>query len=153
MVQRIAVLAGALALAVVVWWGLRRAGAPDLPAASAAAEPERRPAEDPATPPPPPPVHPQPDPVSTFRLSGKVVDAAGAPVAGATVYAGRMLFGSGSSAKSQGGFGRMTQSNREATTDEAGAFSLAGFSQGDLSVVAEHPTLGRSKTLRVSTGD
>jgi uncharacterized GH25 family protein len=81
-------------------------------------------------------------------LAGKVV-MNGQPVAGATVRAGRILFGDGSSASaSRGGppGGRMAKS---AVTDEDGVFIIYGISLGDLSIVAEHETKGRSKAVAV----
>ncbi|HTM23172.1 MAG TPA: carboxypeptidase regulatory-like domain-containing protein [Kofleriaceae bacterium] len=80
-------------------------------------------------------------------ISGRVT-AGGAPVAGATVQAGRRLFGSGSSSKAAfnpfGGEGV-----KETTTDDAGSFTLMGVGTGDLSLVAEHETQGRSLTLAI----
>jgi uncharacterized GH25 family protein len=82
------------------------------------------------------------------RLAGTVV-ADGQPVAGATVYAGRQLFGNGTSNTAQ--FGPMGQAAKQATTEADGTFSLAGFNDGDLAIVAEHPNIGRSKAQRIPT--
>ncbi|HEU4613593.1 MAG TPA: carboxypeptidase-like regulatory domain-containing protein, partial [Kofleriaceae bacterium] len=83
------------------------------------------------------------------QLAGTVI-ADGQPVAGATVYAGRQLFGNGTTNGAQG-FGPMGQSTKQDTTDASGHFAITGFTAGDLSIVAEHPDLGRSKALRVPT--
>jgi len=83
------------------------------------------------------------------RILGGIVVADGQPVAGATVYAGRQLFGNGTS--SSANFGPMGQGAKNATTDESGHFSLTGFSAGDISIVAEHPDVGRIKALRIPT--
>jgi uncharacterized GH25 family protein len=81
-------------------------------------------------------------------LAGLVV-ADGQPVAGATVYAGRQLFGNGTS--NAANMGPMGQGAKTETTDAGGKFSIAGFNAGDLSIVAEHPDVGRSKAMRVPT--
>jgi protocatechuate 3,4-dioxygenase beta subunit len=79
-------------------------------------------------------------------LAGTVV-ADGQPVAGATVSAGRQVFGNGTS--STANFGPMGQSTKTTTTGPDGTFSLAGFGGGDLTIVADHPDIGRSKAMRV----
>ena len=73
--------------------------------------------------------------------------ADGKPVPGATVYAGRMIFGNGTSNAAQ--FGPMGQGTKQTTTDADGAFALSGFGDGDVTIVAEHPDIGRSKALRL----
>jgi uncharacterized GH25 family protein len=87
--------------------------------------------------------------VEQGRTLGGTVVAAGQPVAGATVSAGRMVFGNGTS--STANFGPMGQGTKSTTTDTDGTFSLAGFSDGDLTLVADHPDYGRSKAVRVPT--
>lgn len=82
-------------------------------------------------------------------LSGIVV-ADGKPVAGATVYAGRMIFGTGSSSAAQM-MNPMGRGTKTATTGDDGVFTLSGFGDGDLTIVAEHPSIGRSKALRLPT--
>jgi uncharacterized GH25 family protein len=83
-------------------------------------------------------------------LAGTVV-ANGTPVPDATVYAGRQIIGNGSTNSANlGGMG-MGQGTKTATTDASGNFSLAGFSDGDLAITAEHPAYGRSKALRIPT--
>lgn len=81
-------------------------------------------------------------------LAGTVV-ADGQPVAGATVFAGRQLFGSGTT--NTANFGPMGQGTKQDTTDGSGKFSLSGFSEGDIAIVAELTSVGRSKALRVPT--
>ncbi len=82
------------------------------------------------------------------RIAGRVVQD-GKPVAGATVYAGRLLFGNGTSSSAQ--FGPMGQGTKKDTTDADGAFALDGFPSGDITIVAEHETLGRSRAMRLPT--
>lgn len=81
-------------------------------------------------------------------LAGTVI-ADGQPVAGATVVAGRQLFGNGTS--NTASFGPMGQGTKQDTTDASGKFSIAGFNAGDIAIVAEHPVIGRSRALRVPT--
>ncbi len=83
--------------------------------------------------------------VETGRQVGGVVLANDKPVAGATVFAGRQIFGSGSSSSAD--FGPMNRGVKQATTAADGTFELSGFGPGDVTVVAEHPTLGRSKAM------
>ena len=73
----------------------------------------------------------------------------GKPVAGATVYAGRLIFGNGTSSSAQ--FGPMGQGTKKDTTDAQGTFALSGFPPGDITIVAEHETLGRSRGMRLPT--
>jgi len=83
------------------------------------------------------------------RILSGVVVSDGQPVPNATVYAGRQLFGNGSS--NTANFGPMGQGTKQATTDANGRFSLSGFNLGDLAVVGEHPEIGRSKAVRLPT--
>ncbi|MBZ0236204.1 MAG: carboxypeptidase-like regulatory domain-containing protein [Deltaproteobacteria bacterium] len=85
-------------------------------------------------------------------IAGKVVFQ-GNPVAGATVLAGRQIFGTGSSNTANFGGGPPGRSNnREATTDEHGAFTISGLGPADVTVVAEHPDHGRSPAIRLQRG-
>ncbi|MBP9086696.1 MAG: carboxypeptidase regulatory-like domain-containing protein [Kofleriaceae bacterium] len=86
--------------------------------------------------------------VEAGRQVGGVVLANDKPVAGATVFAGRQIFGSGSSSNAQ--MGPMNRGVKQATTADDGTFELSGFGPGDVTVVAEHPTLGRSKAMVLS---
>jgi len=87
--------------------------------------------------------------VQKGRTLGGVVMADGQPVGGATVYAGRQVFGNGTS--NAANFGPMGQSTKQTTTSADGTFSLAGFNDGDLAITAEQPDIGRSKALRIPT--
>jgi uncharacterized GH25 family protein len=83
-------------------------------------------------------------------LAGTVV-VNGTPVPDATVYVGRQILGNGSTNSANlGGMG-LGQGTKTATTDANGGFSLAGFSDGDLAIIADHPAYGRSKALRIPT--
>lgn len=79
-------------------------------------------------------------------VTGRVTSA-GAPVAGATVMAGRQIFGNGSSSNAQ--FGPFGGRTKTAETDENGAFAIYGVGLGDLSLVAEHEEKGRSKAVAI----
>ncbi len=83
------------------------------------------------------------------RMLSGIVVADGQPVPNATVFAGRQLFGNGTS--NTANFGPMGQGTKQATADESGRFSLSGFNAGDLALVAEHPDIGRSKAMRIPT--
>jgi protocatechuate 3,4-dioxygenase beta subunit len=87
-------------------------------------------------------------------IRGTVV-ANGQGVPGATVWAGRQIFGNGSSndARFGGGGPPMAQGTRKTTTGEDGSWSLSGFGLSDVTIVAEEPTLGRSAALRLQDGD
>jgi uncharacterized GH25 family protein len=87
--------------------------------------------------------------VERGRVLAGVVIADGQPVPNATVFAGRQLFGNGTS--NTANFGPMGQGTKQATTDAAGKFSVSGFNAGDLALVAEHPDIGRSKAMRIPT--
>jgi hypothetical protein len=90
--------------------------------------------------------------VAGRRLAG-VVMANGQPVAGATVYAGRQVMGNGTSNATQGGGGNFGgQGTKTDTTGPDGSFGLAGFGDGDLAIVAELPSIGRSTPMLVSDG-
>jgi len=78
-------------------------------------------------------------------VSGRVVQE-GAPVGGATIRAGRMLFGDGSSSKAEVG-GRGGEL-RETVSDERGEFVLGGVGATRTFVLAEGPT-GRSQVVEI----
>lgn len=80
-------------------------------------------------------------------ISGRVVSEGGSPISDATVRAGRMLFGDGSSSSAGRGGPPMARNAKETTTDDNGEFELSGVGMGDLSIVAEHEVEGRSKTM------
>jgi large repetitive protein len=81
-------------------------------------------------------------------IAGTVV-ADGRPVPGAQVHVGRIVFGSGTSSNAQ--FGPMGAGTKHDTTDGRGAFALSGFSEGDITIVAEHEEIGRSRAMRLPT--
>ncbi len=83
------------------------------------------------------------------RTIGGTVVADGKPVAGAQVHVGRLVFGNGSTSNAQ--FGPMGASTKHDTTDANGAFQLSGFGDGDITIVAEHEALGRSRAMRLPT--
>jgi uncharacterized GH25 family protein len=90
--------------------------------------------------------------LSPGRTLAGVVVASGTPVPNATVTAGTTLIGNGAQASmSLGGaggpFGGTTKST---TTGTDGTFSLAGLGSGDLTIVADEPTFGRSPAMRVT---
>ena len=82
-----------------------------------------------------------------------VVVAGGAPVAGATVFAGIQIFGNGTSNKAQFGGPPGGEQTKEATTDEQGRFTISGFGRRDVYLVAEHDSRGRSSAVRLPAGD
>ncbi len=86
------------------------------------------------------------------RTLAGIVTSGGSPVPNANVYAGRIVIGNGTSTNSGlgqgGGLGGGTKST---TSGEDGTFSLAGFSDGDLTLIAERDDIGRSKAMRVPT--
>lgn len=87
--------------------------------------------------------------VSPGRTIGGIVMADGQPVPNADVFAGRVIFGNGTSNSAQ--FGPMGQSTKQTTTGPDGTFSLSGFSDGDITIVAEQGDIGRSKAIRLPT--
>jgi uncharacterized GH25 family protein len=85
-------------------------------------------------------------------IRGRVVDATGAPVAGAKVTGGARLFGDGKSAGGAGGaFGGGLA--KSADTGEDGRFELAGLGVARVLVVGEHEQKGRSPVTVVPPGD
>ncbi len=85
------------------------------------------------------------------RIAGVVVSH-GQPVPGATVYAGPQVLGSGATNDMpMRGLGNMFGgATKQDTTDASGAFALAGFGEGDLTVIADLPGVGRSTPRRVT---
>jgi RNA polymerase sigma-70 factor (ECF subfamily) len=81
-------------------------------------------------------------------ISGRVLDATGAPVAKATVAAGAMLTGGGKelyiASESPGA--------KDTETDKDGRFILEGFNNGPITVVAGKAEAGRSASIRVPPG-
>lgn len=81
-------------------------------------------------------------------VSGRVVDASGAPVENATVHVGRRLRGSGTDLSSNSG-GPFALNTKTSTTDEKGYYSIQGLPAGALAIVAEHPVEGRSSAMEL----
>jgi hypothetical protein len=73
--------------------------------------------------------------VEKGRQIAGVVMSNGQPVPGATVFAGLTVMGNGST--TGGNFGNFGNSTKQDTTDANGEFSLSGFGDGDLTVVAD----------------
>ncbi|MEZ4403744.1 MAG: carboxypeptidase-like regulatory domain-containing protein [Kofleriaceae bacterium] len=90
--------------------------------------------------------------VKKGRVIAGRVTVRGQPVVGATVFAGRQIFGTGSSNEAQFGGPPGRGTNRQTTTDEEGRFRISGLGPAAVAVVAEHPDFGRSPALRVDRG-
>jgi hypothetical protein len=86
------------------------------------------------------------------RLVGKVVDKTGAPVAGAKVKLGAMLFSSADAAEQVEGFESMS-GIRSTVTDQDGAFIVVGVPPKATSAMADHPDRGRSLAVPVPEGE
>jgi hypothetical protein len=84
-------------------------------------------------------------------ISGRVVDADGRPVEGATVVAGAIVWGTGSSPTAPAGMGGPPGSGltKTATTDARGEFTVIGVGRGARHLVADHETRGRSIPLAI----
>lgn len=86
------------------------------------------------------------------KVSGRVVDGAGQPIAGARVLAGAILFSEG-----KGGAGNQAIEEqmgvRSATTGADGGFVIQGAPEKGGSVMAEHADLGRSDSVPLAPGD
>lgn len=85
------------------------------------------------------------------RLTGKVVDSGGNPVAGATVKVALMLF-SVSGAEEQMAALDEQAGIRSGTTDTSGQFSIIGLTPQATNVAAEHPDQGRSTAIAIPEG-
>ncbi|HEY4058440.1 MAG TPA: carboxypeptidase-like regulatory domain-containing protein [Kofleriaceae bacterium] len=92
--------------------------------------------------------------ITVFRgrkLTGKVVDNTGAPVAGAKVKVGDMLFSS-ENQDAQLDTVEEAYGVRSAITDADGAFSIIGVSKKGSTAAAEHPDRGRSAPISLPAG-
>ena len=90
--------------------------------------------------------------VTQGRSIAGMVIASGQPVPDATVYAGRTVMGTGTTSAAAGPLAQQfAATTKTTTTDATGAFSLSGFGDGELTVVAEQPALGRSRAIALPT--
>ena len=85
------------------------------------------------------------------KLVGKVVDANGAPVAGAKVKVGEMLFSAEGNEEQMEQFEQMG-GVRSSVTDQSGDFTIIGIPNKATNVIANHPTTGRSLAMPVPEG-
>ncbi|HEY4178481.1 MAG TPA: carboxypeptidase-like regulatory domain-containing protein [Kofleriaceae bacterium] len=93
--------------------------------------------------------------VTLFRgrkFTGKVVDNTGAPVAGAKVKVGDMLFSSENQDAQMDGV-QEAYGVRSAITDADGAFSIIGVSKKGSTAAAEHTDRGRSAPISLPAGN
>lgn len=93
--------------------------------------------------------------ITVFRgrkLTGKVVDSSGAPIAGAKVRVGEMLF---SSENADDQFDSVAESygTRSAITDQEGAFTINGVPKKGSTAIAEHAERGRSVSISLPAGN
>jgi hypothetical protein len=86
------------------------------------------------------------------KLTGRVVDASGTPVAGAKVRVGDILFQI-QGAEEQMDQYEQTSGARIAVSDQDGAFTVIGIAKKQTSVMADHPDRGRSNAIEVGAGD
>jgi protocatechuate 3,4-dioxygenase beta subunit len=83
-------------------------------------------------------------------IVGHVLTPDGKPVPGASVFCGKRVVGSGSNLTSQTwGPAGSSGATRTADTDETGYYAIRGMGPMEVVVIADHPTLGRSATVRV----
>ncbi len=85
-------------------------------------------------------------------LSGRVTDKDGAPVPGARVMFGKMLFGDGKQTGSDDAETAAQFGLKIATTNASGEFTLRGTPRTTGSLMAEHATIGRSIAVRMPAG-
>jgi hypothetical protein len=85
-------------------------------------------------------------------LSGRVVDHAGAPVQGARVMFGRLLFGDGKQTGSDDAETSSSFGLKSGITNAAGEFTLKGAPRTPGVIVAEHASLGRSVAIKLPGG-
>jgi hypothetical protein len=88
------------------------------------------------------------------KVSGRVVDNTGAPIAGAEVVLARQLISDGTSLtpKAMGSAMDERLGNRRTTTNDQGLYSLRGIGEEESTIVADHPKLGRSTGHTVPKG-
>ena len=86
------------------------------------------------------------------KLTGKVVDKAGAPVAGARVRAGRMLISMADAGDQTDGIDTIS-GIRSTVSDQDGGFTLVGLAPNATNVMADHPDRGRSLAAAIPEGE
>jgi uncharacterized GH25 family protein len=89
------------------------------------------------------------------KVSGRVVDAKGKAIGGATVKLGDMIMFADEEQKDNDDDDNDLQSGiggRQATSDAEGYFSLIGVAAKSTSIAADHPTAGRSAALTIPEG-
>jgi uncharacterized GH25 family protein len=86
------------------------------------------------------------------KISGKVVDGKGAPIPGARVMFGKMLFGDGKQTGSEDEDTSAQMGMRSALTGPDGTFTMGGVPRTSGSLLAEHATLGRSIAIKIPAG-
>ncbi len=85
------------------------------------------------------------------RLTGKVVDPSGNPVAGAKIRVGEMLFTSNDDDNRNEGLEEL-YGIRSSATDQSGEFVIIGIPKKATSVLADHADLGRSAATPIAAG-
>ncbi len=85
-------------------------------------------------------------------LRGRVIDASGAPVAGAKVKVGNMLM-QFQGAEDQAGAFEDAAGTRTGYSDQDGEFNVVGIAKRRTNVLAEHPDRGRSNAVEIPDGD
>ncbi len=86
------------------------------------------------------------------NLRGRVVDPKGAPIEGARVLVGKMIFGDGKTSGGNDPDGAEQAGLRTGTTGADGTFAVRGISKDGGVVVAEHTTAGRSIAIELRPG-
>jgi protocatechuate 3,4-dioxygenase beta subunit len=85
------------------------------------------------------------------KLTGRVVDGAGRPVPGAKIKSGDMLYSLQGADEQMETFEEMS-GIRSAMSDQDGRFTLIGIAKKSTSLMADHPTRGRSNALEIHAG-
>lgn len=86
------------------------------------------------------------------KLAGTVVDGKGAPIAGARVVFGKLLFGDGKQTGADDAESAAQMGMKVTTTGADGSFLITGAPRTSGSLLAEHPALGRSVAIKIAAG-
>ena len=86
------------------------------------------------------------------KVVGRVIDGKGNAVAGAKVKTGDMLYSMQGAEEQLGELARRCPAGRSARRDQDGRFTLIGIGKKATSVVADHPTRGRSNAVEIPDG-